>query len=65
VIITQAHLTAQVHALKVKLDFYGNSCNCAGEEQAVWKSIGGNPEKDVAALGSYGMECVPNTSICL
>lgn len=49
-------LTAQTHALGVKLDFYGNSCNCASEEQAVWKSQGGNPEKDVLALSTYGMD---------
>ena len=50
------NLTDEAHALGVKLDFYGNSCNCAGEEQKVWKAQGGNPEKDVAALATYGMD---------
>ena len=40
----------------VKLDFYGNSCNCVAEEQKSWKHTGGNPLNDVAALHSYGMD---------
>jgi hypothetical protein len=50
------NLTATAHALNVKLDFYGNSCNCVKEEQQVWKAQGGNPEKDVSALASYKMD---------
>jgi hypothetical protein len=49
-------LTAASHALGVKLDFYGNSCNCVAEEQKEWKQRGGNPLNDVAALHSYGMD---------
>jgi len=49
-------LTAASHALSVKLDFYGNSCNCVKEEQAAWKKRGGNPLSDVVALHSYGMD---------
>ena len=49
-------LTAESHKLGIKLDFYGNSCNCASNENKVWRAQGGNPESDVAALGRYGMD---------
>ena len=49
-------LTTAAHNLGVKLDFYGNSCNCAVQENAEWLSMGGHPVNDVAALASYGMD---------
>lgn len=49
-------LAAYAHTQNIKLDFYGNSCNCAQEEIKVWGQKGGNPENDVAALESYGMD---------
>ena len=32
-------LVSEVHALGLKLDFYGNSCNCAGAERKVWPGV--------------------------
>ena len=47
-------LVSEVHALGLKIDFYGNSCNCAQEERKVWPS--GNVERDITAFGSYMMD---------
>ena len=47
-------LVSEVHALGLKIDFYGNSCNCATEERNAWPN--GNVEHDIAAFASYMMD---------
>ena len=49
-------LAGFAHSKGVKLDFYGNSCNCVKEERAQWKAQGGNPEKDIAMLAAHGLD---------
>ena len=44
------------HSKGVKLDFYGNSCNCVAQELKVWRAQGGNPEQDVAMLAKYDLD---------
>eukprot|EP00041_Stephanoeca_diplocostata_P010887 m.174394 g.174394 ORF g.174394 m.174394 type:complete len:444 (+) comp18328_c0_seq5:71-1402(+) len=52
-------LAAHAHVKGVRLDWYGNSCNCAKQEWQMWgkaSANGGNVASDVATLTSIGFD---------
>jgi hypothetical protein len=62
-------LVAQSHQHGVLLDWYGNSCNCASQEWANWKSDAGgnspNVAHDVTALMNFGFDGIKVPVRCL
>eukprot|EP00039_Didymoeca_costata_P013692 m.212155 g.212155 ORF g.212155 m.212155 type:complete len:445 (-) comp15848_c0_seq8:31-1365(-) len=64
-------LVTYAHSKGVKLDWYGNSCNCANNEWKQWGVQGGNPINDVKAMAKYGFDgikidgCSPAHNISL
>jgi len=53
-------LSAATHAHGLKLDWYGNSCNCAAAEWKRWGRLpspsGGNVHADISAFALFGLD---------